>query len=1323
MLGLILISIALIICDDDDYRRLAVWSVERAAGYRMIVDGVFAVGISTQPSLTMEEIRFEPIDGGPYPHLKSIGRFHLKIGLKRLLLGSLVVKRLQILDATIADVNFQPEKRHPSQPPIILPDIDLPIFESISLGNIKITDSSRNMRFHLNGLTMDDVDDAGPLVIKGSGMINDREFRIDGHLGALTEVFNRSQPYPLNMNFEFADLILTASGSIADYEDGAGLNLQFASNVQNMQSLLNLMKVDFKLPGELEFNAILAGNIEAPRLTNLKLSVVDEPSLGIAAEGAVLDLRNGEGTDISLSVHCHNPDVLGRLFPEDWDTVEEFKFKGALRKIREGFRIEDVAARIVNNKGINLETTGWLHLGNRMDGISLKSVDLNLRLTSPQTEPIRPLLTNAIPDIGSVDARARLTGPINRLALEDLHVVRGGTGPVRVETHGRIGWIPLGPDGRTSDMDFTITILARQSSILSTFYGVPIEEIGTTFITSRVTGDADRFQLKNIVFHSKDENGLETQMSGGIEFVEQEDGDLLGNVDFNLEISAPNMGAAEPLLGANLVPTLGPVSASAKVVGSTNVVSIEDIKVSAGNADKLRVKWQGRVGQFPLGGDRPIAEVQTFGSLQAVRFSDFAALFGVELPDIGPVFASWREIDRNGTYGLSDLKFTAGDGKRFNLSATGGIASVIQGNRAKLSGVDLQLSLKATETDQIFKIMGMQFPNLGAVDGGIILTGGAQKLTATDLRLRVKSARGLVIDGTGGVGYIGVARDLPVRDIDIYLTARAPGLQALPVANDWGLPDFGALEANVHVGGQKRAMTLEIIDFRAGPRNNPMMQMRAAFENIGSDRPMTLTGDFKADSRPWIENLVQRNPANSPHFDGSIRMTVGPEQLQIDQFKMSTSERGGFDIVANGTIDTESDHDLELNLISKAADPAKWGELFGIELPQLSPLTVDGHYSSLKQAHVFKGGMHVGKTRLQTHVRQPTGQPRFDLEARITSPCVYLEDLGISPGRPDEKPPSMPVAASKSPLFSDDPLPLEGLRSNDISLNLQAERVEGQDAAVGPVNLDINLKEGRLHLATSNVRYRRGQLSLESVFDTTGTEPRMSLKLSAEDMDIDNTLTYLNKPVPMEGKLNLTAELNSRGFSTKQMAANLSGEFGMAIENGRIQRGVEMIASDALDLLFTAPAKDQYTDLNCMAGRLVFEDGKGDIQVLYLDTPGVRARGGGSVNLGTEEVDIFVNPESKRRFIRPSSPIRIKGPLKDPSVTKIPANEAAMLAGQLAIPIVALPARALGMLWSLIKEDTDENSPCLTGALINGQSDRKKNPENRKSNTENRMSK
>ena len=231
--------------------------------------------------------------------------------------------------------------------------------------------------------------------------------------------------------------------------------------------------------------------------------------------------------------------------------------------------------------------------------------------------------------------------------------------------------------------------------------------------------------------------------------------------------------------------------------------------------------------------------------------------------------------------------------------------------------------------------------------------------------------------------------------------------------------------------------------------------------------------------------------------------------------------------------------------------------------------------------------------------------------------------------------------------------------------------------------------------ATKGLRYRRGHISFEAILDTTGEEPRITVKLTAEDMAAKDILLYLHEHPALEGQVNIVLDMHSRGQSSRELAANLSGEFGVAVENGRIKRGVEMIASDALDLLFTGPTKDTYTNLNCMIGRLEFEKGVGTIQILYLDTPGVRVRGFGSINLASETVDIVIEPISKRRLFRYSSPVRIKGQLGDPSVSKIPASEAAILAGQLAVPIIALPARALGILWSVISEDKDENSPCL----------------------------
>jgi hypothetical protein len=1291
------------ICDDDDYRRLAAWGVERAAGYRMIVEGPFAVDLSTQPALTAGRIRFEAIPGGPAPVLKYIGNIRLKIDLKRLLLGTLVVKQLQIADVNIGEQNDDDSRITGG-----LPDIDLPVLESVSLENIRLTDAGDQIKFQLNRFTLDDIQDSGPLILSGAGYVDGTEFQIEGRLGTVNDLRSQDRPFPLEINLDYADLNLSVVGTVADYEEIKGLNLKIAVQEVDLAQLFKIFQVNLPSPGQFKFSALLSGDIEAPRISDLNLTISDDPSVHISAQGNITNLITGEGTNILIALLCHDQELLEVIFPDDWERVKELNFNGRLRKVWPGYRIEDISARVVNIKDLELEAGGWVGLGNISKSlVKVREMDLNLHLTSPQTEPIRPLLTELIPEIGSVEARGRLVGPVERLALENLTIIRGGTGPVRAELLGRIGWIPLGDDEHVADMDLAVNIQAKQSKMLSTFYGVPIDEIGDVTITGRITGATDRFELEDIEFHSKDANGLETRMSGGIIFAEQDNGEMLGDVKFQLEITAPNMAAAQPLLGANLVSTLGPVSARGFVHGTSDAVAIEDIDISAGRPENVLVKWQGRVGRFPLGGDDPIAEVQTFGTLEAASTSDFAALFGFQLPDIGPVHVSWRETDRRGVYAVDDVKFAAGDGKTFQLNATGRVASLIQQNEVVFNGVDFKLKLKGSDTHNLFKLLGVQLPNLGAIDGRAVLAGGRERLILKNFKLAVRSPKGLEIDATGGVGSIDLETDRPFRDMDLKLIARAPNLAALPLEGEWRLPALGPLTATARIDDRDSSIGMERFDIRAGPGHKLLLHMQGSIDNIDRWEAMKLAAEFKADSGPWLEKFLQQPPVKSPQFDGTINLSGIEDQVRIDRFQMGTEEIGGWAVLSYGTFKSGAGlPELQLHVVSETRDPAAWGEMFGMTLPQMNPLTIDGRYTASPQERLFEGETRLGNTRFLTIARLPIGHPRFGLEARFSSKTVHLNDLGFYPGYEEEETASSQTAAASSKvLISDDqPLPLDNLSANDFLVVLHADRIIGKNVELGPLDIDVASKEGRLRVGTSDLSYQQGQLSFEAILDTTGEEPRINLKMTAEDMDADDILLYMHERPTLEGKLNLVMDLHSRGQSTRELAANLSGEFGVAIENGRILRRVEMIASDALDLLFTAPTKNAFTDLNCMAGRLEFEKGVGTITVLYLDTPGIRARGFGSINLASETVDIVIKPESKRRLFRRSSPVRISGKLSDPSAKKIPTNEAAILAGQLAVPIIALPARALGILWSVISEDKDENSPCLTDALLKTES-------------------
>jgi uncharacterized protein involved in outer membrane biogenesis len=316
--------------------------------------------------------------------------------------------------------------------------------------------------------------------------------------------------------------------------------------------------------------------------------------------------------------------------------------------------------------------------------------------------------------------------------------------------------------------------------------------------------------------------------------------------------------------------------------------------------------------------------------------------------------------------------------------------------------------------------------------------------------------------------------------------------------------------------------------------------------------------------------------------------------------------------------------------------------------------------------------------------------------AKIVAQTVHLADLGFYPGRAED----LPSESKSEPkpdrrLFSDTPLSFHALKAIDLSASVDVDKLRGEGFVLNKLDFDMSLRDGKLQVAPAKVTYKSGFASIDFTIDAVGSKPQMALKVTAEDVDIGALLSHIHKSPYLKGQLNLVVDLQSAGNSPREIATALGGEIGMAIEKGKIKRGVELLGADAVTLLSTLPTVKKYQDLNCLAIRLIFEDGIGNSQIIFIDTPNVRARGMGSVNLISETMDLVIQPKPKKGLPGLSSAVRIQGPLADPHVRKLPLREAARLSGEIFMPYVFLPARGLGYLWYLIKNDKDEQSPCL----------------------------
>ena len=139
VVGLLLIATVLVAFDSDDYRRLAIRSVNYFSGYTVTIDGPFKLEISANPSLTAENIQLQAKDDRS-PPIAVIGKLSAKIGLPQLILGNLVVKALRVDDAVLAIIISDRDDSgvRADDSPIISGDIDLPVFENVRLRNIRL---------------------------------------------------------------------------------------------------------------------------------------------------------------------------------------------------------------------------------------------------------------------------------------------------------------------------------------------------------------------------------------------------------------------------------------------------------------------------------------------------------------------------------------------------------------------------------------------------------------------------------------------------------------------------------------------------------------------------------------------------------------------------------------------------------------------------------------------------------------------------------------------------------------------------------------------------------------------------------------------------------------------------------------------------------------------------------------------------------------------------------------------------------------------------------------------------------------------------------
>ena len=369
---------------------------------------------------------------------------------------------------------------------------------------------------------------------------------------------------------------------------------------------------------------------------------------------------------------------------------------------------------------------------------------------------------------------------------------------------------------------------------------------------------------------------------------------------------------------------------------------------------------------------------------------------------------------------------------------------------------------------------------------------------------------------------------------------------------------------------------------------------------------------------------------------------------------------GATHIVAHGVVSKPFDlGHLQVAATVSGPDLADLYLLTGIVLPNSPAYSLSGDVirdGTTYRVNRFSG--RVGGSDVHGAVTLEKVSNRRFLKADVASRNLDFADLGALFGGPQAgKAPAEEKAAGKAQaatgrILPDAPLDVGRVRSMDADVRYRAQSVKAlPHLPLRQVSLHLSLKDGVMRLDPADFLMPHGTVRATARIDARQAVPVSTVNLSVSDMRIEDVLPKAQGGPPMEGALEARAILTGAGNSVHKAAAASSGRVTVVIPAGQMRQSfAELMGVNVVPGLFQLLSKDpKQTDLRCMVADFDVRNGVMTARQFVLDTGVVVTTGGGTVNLGTETLNLEVKGDTKKpRLVRIIAPFDVTGQLVHP---------------------------------------------------------------------------
>ncbi|MEE9210781.1 MAG: AsmA family protein [Kiloniellales bacterium] len=401
---------------------------------------------------------------------------------------------------------------------------------------------------------------------------------------------------------------------------------------------------------------------------------------------------------------------------------------------------------------------------------------------------------------------------------------------------------------------------------------------------------------------------------------------------------------------------------------------------------------------------------------------------------------------------------------------------------------------------------------------------------------------------------------------------------------------------------------------------------------------------------------------------------------------------GGATLAIEGSIaEPMTGQGLDLKIHARGQSLADLGAIAGAELPALGPYDLSAQVAQDGKGYKLTGlTAKIGDSDIAGNATLTLGGKRPALSGSFTSANLNLGDLALGGDAAAAPAP----AGERRTIFTEDPLPFDGLKAADAKIKLNAKRlVLPNGLAFTELEASLSLQGGKLVLEPFSAGFSGGTVTGSVSLDAGKKAPPLAVKLSADDIDYGGLLKALEVTDGITGRLDAEFDLRGAGASLRAIAAGLDGRIEVTGGKGGISNDlVQAAGAGVAQMLSGWTEGGSDLRLNCIVLRLPIKGGVARGEVILLDTATATVGGAGAIDLRDETLDLKVTPQAKQASLMSLAvPFLIQGTLAEPKAIPDPVGTAvgvAKIAGLFINPLAA------GAMIIADSETTDQN-PCV----------------------------